>query len=160
MSLRPAYRCTCDRPRCKAAAMVPHERAGAARTQLVALGWTFLRHRTKHAGIVRRGWNPQRRDRQDDVGGGPRLLALCPAHERWRPRRGKWRVVDGPGWHRLSSMLGLSVATLQRLEANAARKLEGKPVDTRWLKQALRDGPPPESSESREITRLLKELNA
>lgn len=88
MSLRPAYRACCDAPGCRRSEMVPHERSGPARSQLVALGWTLLKHRIVHPGIVRRGFRPTRRVRQKDVGGGPRLIVLCPGHGAWRPKGG------------------------------------------------------------------------
>jgi hypothetical protein len=93
VTLRPAYRASCDRPRCKHAEYVPHAKTGPARAQLVSRGWTILAWRFEHPGIVRRGFKPTRREHQDDVGGGPRHVFLCPRCGHWRPRGGVIEVI-------------------------------------------------------------------
>jgi hypothetical protein len=61
MTLRPCYRATCDAPGCAAAEMLAHARAGHARAELEALGWTVI---------------PRREPPQS---GAPRILYACPA---------------------------------------------------------------------------------
>jgi hypothetical protein len=67
MTLRSCYRATCDAPGCAAAEMLALARAGHARAELEALGWTVIPHREP----------PQ--------SGAPRILYACPRHRGWTP---------------------------------------------------------------------------
>lgn len=86
MTLSLSYRATCNAPRCRASELLPHAVAKHARSQLKALGWTFLRWRFPQSGMKYTRYGDY--VEVADTGGGVRKIDLCPKHREWRPKEG------------------------------------------------------------------------
>jgi hypothetical protein len=78
VSLAVCHHATCDAPGCGVSFTSLHQAREAVRAQLQAEGWLLF------------SWRVPKRDPAlgVDLGGAVRIYYVCPAHNRWRPRRG------------------------------------------------------------------------